>query len=199
MIDKEQVRSFFDSCASSWDDEMIKDDRIINTILDNAGVREGSRVLDVACGTGVLFPYYLERRAGGVIGIDISPRMAAIAGTKYPGCIIKVVCGDAESFEYGELFDSVIIYNAFPHFSDPDRLINRLAGCIVPGGKLTVAHGMSRDAIDRLHGGAAQTVSNGLVRAEELKKLLEPFFDVDVVISDDRMYQVAGTRKQPDI
>jgi hypothetical protein len=29
----------------------------------------------------------------------------------------------------------------------------------------------------------------------ELAALMAPYFDVDVVISDDRMYQVCGTKK----
>lgn len=53
MIDKADVIEFFDRCAPSWDAELIRSDRKINIILDNAGVGEGSRVLDVACGTGV--------------------------------------------------------------------------------------------------------------------------------------------------
>ena len=36
---------------------------VINRILDLAQIRQGVRVLDVACGSGVLFPYFLERGA----------------------------------------------------------------------------------------------------------------------------------------
>lgn len=63
MIDKADVIEFFDRCAPSWDAELIRSDRKINIILDNAGVGEGSRVLDVACGTGVLIPDYIRRGA----------------------------------------------------------------------------------------------------------------------------------------
>ena len=49
MIKKQDVIDFFNRCAPSWDAEMIRDDGIINTILDNAGVSSGKTVLDVAC------------------------------------------------------------------------------------------------------------------------------------------------------
>ena len=62
-MQKQDVIDFFDRCAPTWDAEMIKNDEIIGKILDNAEVGEGCDVLDVACGTGVLIPYYLQRGA----------------------------------------------------------------------------------------------------------------------------------------
>ena len=56
-MEKKDVIEFFDRCAPTWDAEMMKDDEIIGAILDNAEVGEGMDVLDVACGTGVLFSY----------------------------------------------------------------------------------------------------------------------------------------------
>ena len=152
-------------------------------------------VLDVACGTGVLFPDYLARGAS-VTGIDISPEMARIAAEKFAGePRVRVLCGDVEETAFPEQFDVVMVYNAFPHFPDPARLIPRLAGLVKPGGRLSVAHGMSRAAIDSHHSGAAHPVSNGLLHEEELRALLAPWCDVDVCVSDERMYQVAGTKR----
>ena len=75
-MNKQDVIAFFDRCAPAWDAEMIKSDEIIGTILDNAEVAAGMDILDVACGTGVMFDYYLKRGAASVTGIDISPEMA---------------------------------------------------------------------------------------------------------------------------
>ena len=55
-MQKKDVIAFFDRCAANWDAEMIKNDEIIEKILDNAEVAEGMDILDVACGTGVMFP-----------------------------------------------------------------------------------------------------------------------------------------------
>lgn len=194
MINKAEVIEFFDSQAPMWDAEMIKDDRIVNIILDNAGIKKGTRVLDVACGTGVLFPDLLERGAL-VTGIDISAEMIKIAKTKFRDKKIKIICGDVECMESEELFDSVVVYNAFPHFSDPEKLIDELAALTKPGGYLTVAHGMSRDRIDAHHNGSARRISNGLMPAEELADLFRKNFEITVIVSDDKMYQVCGRRK----
>lgn len=194
MIEKADIIEFFDRRAPSWDAELIRSDRKINIILDNAGVKQGSRVLDVACGTGVLMPDYLSRGAE-VTGIDISPEMIKLAEQKYAGTGVRFICGDVEAADVGQDFDAVVVYNAFPHFPDPERLIFRLSGLLAEGGILTVAHGMSREKIDAHHHGSASKVSIGLMPAEQLAEIFGRHLNVTAVISDDGMYQVAGMRK----
>ena len=194
MIDSKEVIAFFDRLAPDWDAEMIRSDEIIAAILDKAEVSAGKDVLDVATGTGVLIGDYLARGVGSVTGIDISPNMARIAQGKYPQENVKILCGDVERTDFDRLFDCVVVYNAFPHFPDPARLIARLAALLKPGGTLTVAHGMSREKIDAHHLGAASRVSNGLMPAEELSEIFAAHLTVTAVISDDRMYQVVGKK-----
>ena len=126
--------------------------------------------------------------------IDISPKMAEIAKEKFPQENVTILCGDVEETEFGRLFDCVVVYNAFPHFPEPERLVARLASLLKPGGTLTVAHGMSREKIDAHHHGVASHVSNGLMRAEDLAAIFAKQLAVTTVLSDDRMYQVTGRR-----
>lgn len=194
-MDKKDIIDFFDSRAATWDAEQEKNDEIIKLILDNAGLGADMDVLDVACGTGLMFEYYLKRGAASVTGIDLSPEMAKIAAQKFEHeSRIKVICGDVEETEFAKKFDRIVVYNAFPHFPAPKRLIERLASLLKPGGCLTVAHGASRETIDRHHEGPASKVSLGLMEAEELKKIFEMQLRVDVCISDERMYQVCGSK-----
>ncbi len=191
-MNKNDVISFFDRCAPWWDADMVRKEGIIATILDNGGIRSGIHVLDVACGTGVLFPDYLSRGAASVTAIDISPEMAKIAQEKFPE--VKVICGDVETEHFDRKFDAVMVYNAFPHFPDPAKLVEVLAGLTAPGGKLSVAHSMSRTDLIHHHE-RAMTVSIDLIEEKELAALFAPWFDVDIIISNDDMYQVAGVRK----
>ena len=194
-MDKKDVIEFFDSCASGWDAAMIKDDKIIGKILDNAHVEKGIGILDVACGTGVLFPYYLDLGVGSVTGIDISPEMAKIAAEKFKDDPrVQVLCGDVEAMDEHKKYDVIVVYNAFPHFPDPRKLIRTLAAMLKEGGRLTIAHGQSREAIDGHHQGSASKVSNGLMPADSLKKIFDSCLQVEVMICDDRMYQVSGVK-----
>ena len=195
-MQKSDIIAYFDSRAEFWDAEMIKSDEKIEAILDNAGIASGMDILDVACGTGVMFPYYLKRRVGSITGIDISPKMAQIAAEKFADeSVINVMCGDVEEVDFDRSFDAIIIYNAFPHFPDPERLIASLCSHLKSGGVLTVAHGASRETIDSHHKGPAGSVSVGLMEAEELSRIFEKHLYVETVISNEHMYQVCGIKK----
>ena len=192
-MEKKDVAAFFDNCAPWWDADMIRNEAVIATILENAGIKAGMDVLDVACGTGVLFPDYLNRGVASVTGIDISPEMAKIAASKFPE--VTVVCGDVEETKFDRQFDAIMVYNAFPHFPEPARLIESLARLVKPGGRLSVAHSMSREKLQQHHSGRASKVSIDLLEAGDLAGLLKPYFEVDVIISDRNMYQVTGIRR----
>lgn len=195
-MQKSDIIEFFDRCAPTWDAEMVKSDRIIGMILDNAEVEAGQDILDVACGTGVMIPYYLEREVASVTGIDISPEMAKIATEKFAEeKRVSIICGDVETTKLEQKFDRIIVYNAFPHFPDPEGLIRVLASMLKEGGRLTVAHGASRERIDNHHKGPASKVSNGLMSAEKLKLLFAAYLDVEIMVSNSKMYQVSGVKQ----
>ena len=193
-MNKQDVVQLFDRLAPQWDADLIRHDDVIRNILDNAGVREGVDVLDVACGTGVLFPDYLARNVGSITAVDISPEMVKLARQKFPQ--VEVLCGDVETLQLDRKFDCIVVYNAFPHFPDPANLIKVLSGLLKPGGTLTVAHGMSREKIDGHHQGSASKVSVGLMHENKLEALFNRHLQVTVKISNSRMYQVAGELRE---
>ena len=192
-MNKQEVIAFFDRCAPSWDADMVRNEEAISTILDCGGIHAGVTVLDVACGTGVLIPDYLSRQVSSVTAVDISPEMVRIAKSKFHQPNVMILCDDIETIRLSDAFDCCMVYNAFPHFQDPVVLLAALAGHLRRGGRLTVAHSMSREAIDRHHSGAACRVSRGLLHEDELAALFSTRFDVDIKISDDEKYIVSGT------
>ncbi len=193
QMNKEIIKDFFDNLAPRWDNEPIADQEIIDTILDNGGIKENVDVLDVACGTGVLFPYYLQRNVKDITAVDLSPEMVKIAKSKFPQA--DIICGDAETITFDRQFDTVMIYNAFPHFPEPEKVIENLAKAIKPNGRISIAHGMSKKDLDEIHKKSAGRVSNPLPECEELASLLSRWFNVDIMISNEKMYQVSGTKK----
>lgn len=194
-INKQEVIRFFDERAAKWDQNTIMDRQIISTILNHVGVSEGVTVLDVACGTGILLPFYFERNVGKVTAVDISPEMIRITREKFGDSGAEIICGDVENHEFEDKFDCIVIYNAFPHFSDPDGLIKTLSTFLKPGGRLTVAHGMSRAMIDNCHRGAAQRVSLGLMHEDALAAIFEKYLRLEVKLSNEHMYQLVGVKE----
>ncbi len=192
-MNKQDVVAFFDNLAPLWDSQQERNEQVIAEILDKGGIYQGVHVLDVACGTGVLFADYNKREVACVTGIDISREMVKTAKIKFPD--YDVICGDAETMSFDRQFDAVMIYNAFPHFTEPEKLIANLANATIKGGRLSIAHGMSREALQKCHSDKAKNVSLPLPEKEEIANLLSSYFDVDVMISDETMYMVSGIKR----
>lgn len=101
------MRLLFDRLADDW--EKIREEPIYRASLERglAGIRERcpdapwppQRALDVACGTGMAAAMLAERfPATDVVGIDIAPRMVALARRQVPAATFLVGSGTALDF-----------------------------------------------------------------------------------------------------
>lgn len=197
--EKDRVSAYFDKCAPQWDAHLVRDNGKIERILDSAGVERGSVVLDVATGTGVLYPYYARRGVAQVTAVDLSSEMARIAADnarKYP--MIRVVAADVTSLAPNGSYTSCVVYNAMPHFDDKERLFAALHAWCAPGGRLTVAHSMGREALQRHHMGHAASVTFAIPDAEELADIMRPWFDPVEIVSEEDIYLVSAIRRELD-
>lgn len=192
-MDKNEIKQFFDELAPVWDTNLKRNNEIIDLILDLSGVKKNISVLDVASGTGVLFDDYLKREVGFLTGIDISDKMLRIARDKFTN--VELICGDAETYDFGIKYDVVMIYNAFPHFTNSQQLFLNLSKALNSHGRITVAHGMSMEELEECHKGTAARVSLPLPRKEIMAEMMAEFFDVDIMISDENMYMVSGIKR----
>ena len=82
-----------------------------------AALRPGERVLDVACGTGVVTRLAAERVGDGgrVVGLDVNADMLAAARGASPGSRIEWREGSALTVPFPDAdFDAVLCQLAFP-------------------------------------------------------------------------------------
>lgn len=109
-------------------------------VLNAARVEPGHRVLDVACGTGVL-AREAEARVGPtgfVAGVDPDRGMLAVAEELAP--TIEWKEGTAESLPYpDQAFDAVVSQFGLMFFADRDQALREMLRVVVPGGTVTVA------------------------------------------------------------
>lgn len=186
-----EVRAFFDRMADGWDGVCEHDPARIERILDLADILPGVSVLDIACGTGVLVPYYLRRGVARVHGIDLSAEMVHRAREKGFGERASFGVGDASVCPLPTT-DRAMVFNALPHMASPARLVANVARSLAPDGRLTIAHDASRAVIDGGHSATPSAVSRGLMPATDLARIVAPWFDVDVEL-DGEIYVVSGT------
>jgi len=110
--------------------------RVIEPLLDAAGVGEDSRVLDVATGPGYVAAE-AARRGASVVGLDISSAMVALASELHPD--IEFRRGDAQELPFGDgAFDAVVANFLILHVGRPEAVARELARVVVPGGALAL-------------------------------------------------------------
>ena len=104
--------------------------------VDLAAVGPGSRVLDVATGTGDL-AIELARRGVDVVGSDFSDDMLAVARRKAPQ--LRFEHGNALELPYADdEFDAATVGFGARNFSDLDRGLAEMARVVRPGGRVVV-------------------------------------------------------------
>jgi ubiquinone/menaquinone biosynthesis C-methylase UbiE len=105
-----------------------------------ARLQPGQRVLDVACGTGVLAREAASRvgPAGLVAGLDRNRGMLAVASRLAPR--VQWHTGTAETLPFPDAsFDAVVSQFGLMFFSDPTRALREMLRVLVPGGRLAIA------------------------------------------------------------
>ena len=192
---KDKVAAFFDSVAENWDKTNDADPAVLEKIADIAAVAEKKTVLDVGCGTGVMFPVYLGRDPARITAVDISENMLFIAEKKYRNEKISFVCSDIAAFPGSEKFDCVVAHNAFPHFLRQKEALERLKDLTAPGGTLTIAHSISREDVIKCHENVPD-VSIILPEAEALAAAFGDGFENFTVLSDEKCYIVSAAKKK---
>lgn len=109
-------------------------------VADAANVRPGQRVLDVACGTGVLAREAARRVApdGSVVGLDISPAMLSVAARISPQ--IEWREGNAQAIPFADqTFNAVVSQFGLMFFPDRPGALREMMRVLVPQGRLAVA------------------------------------------------------------
>ena len=97
--------------------------------LEEVALAPGDRVLDVACGTGIVARVASERLEGAVrvVGVDVSPDMLAVARAAAPAIDWRE--GDAARLPLGEgeAFDVVVCQQGLQFFPDKPAAARRAA------------------------------------------------------------------------
>lgn len=139
-------------------------------IVAAAGIRPGSRVLDVGCGSGE-FLAMLAAIGAEPAGIDPAPRMVEAARAAAPGADVRV--GGAESLPWGHrTFDVVTAVNAIQFADDTLEALAEAVRVTMPGGRIALSNWAegSRNDLDVLERAVAEAAGEELLPDGDLRQ-----------------------------
>ena len=157
-------------------------------LVMRAAVRPDERVLDIACGTGVvarlIAPFVGS--TGSIIGLDLSPSMLAVARecAETEGVVVDWREGDATALPFDDAsFDLALNQQGLQYIPDKPAALREMRRILAPGGRAFVAtwapltEDHVREVVDRVareHIGFSSLASRfGLGTAETLRALME--------------------------
>ena len=165
-------------------------------LVARAEPKPGERVLDVACGTGIVVRAVLPVVGpnGRVTGADFSPAMLAVARTRVPGeAPVEWYEASAEALPFSDAtFDLVLCQQGLQFFPDKPGAIQEFWRVLAPGGRValsvwrTLEHNPVHEAINEAvvrHLGTTDWIAAAFSgNASELEALLlgEGFEDVAI-------------------
>jgi ubiquinone/menaquinone biosynthesis C-methylase UbiE len=137
-------QSFSDFELAGWEDESTaaEYDRHLSIVtlqsagalLDDARLRSGQKILDIATGAG-----YVAAAAARIgaepVGLDFSATQVRLARERHPG--IRFEQGDAEALPFdADTFDAVVNAFGLCHLPNPDLALREAFRVLKPGGSV---------------------------------------------------------------
>jgi ubiquinone/menaquinone biosynthesis methyltransferase len=132
------VRRMFATIADRYDLITVVlsygfDRRWKDRLISLAAIRDGDRVLDLACGTGDLL-FRAAPRARFAVGLDVTFRMLQLAAAKAEA---RLVAGDMMALPFpSACFNVVTTGYGLRNVPEIERAIDEIARVLVPGGRL---------------------------------------------------------------
>lgn len=169
-------QEFFDRMAAEWDlDYTAEDLERLSRLVDSMDVAAGSHILDLGCGTGILFDM-LRRKTGErgtVTGVDFSIQMVKRAHRNFPFENVNVVDADVVALPFADkTFDLSVGFRAFPHFEDKSKALAEIHRVLKPGGKLCFIHLVSSKQLAMHHHRQGGVVADDTIpTADQMQKL----------------------------
>jgi ubiquinone/menaquinone biosynthesis C-methylase UbiE len=173
-------RYFIPAIGGPFADDLVKE----------AALNPGERVLDVACGTGIVARLAAERvgRSGTVAALDLNPGMLSVARSiPSSGAEIRWYETTAESIPLPDSgFDVVVCQLGLQFVGDKIAAIREMRRVLVPGGRVLVSTALPNAFFDVLEGALARHVGG------EAAGFVRIVFSLHDPATIERLYRESG-------
>ena len=161
-------------------------------LVTEAALRPGERVLDVACGTGVVARLAAERvgATGTVAGLDVNPGMLAVARSMAAeaGAAVKWYETSAESIPLPvDAFDVVFCQLGLQFIADKSAALREMRRVLIPGGRALVTTPTPNPFFDVLDNALSRHVG-------DQARFVNIVFSLNEPAKVEQLFQNAGFR-----
>jgi demethylmenaquinone methyltransferase/2-methoxy-6-polyprenyl-1,4-benzoquinol methylase len=145
---KQHALELFEELPARYDElgaalSFFQDPRWRHAAVEAVAAESGNRVLDIACGTGLVSRALFERWGCDVVGLDQSAAMLSrarsmIAADPRLAGHITLVEGEAEHLPFADgEFDHLTFTYLLRYIDDPAATLRELARVVKPGGRVS--------------------------------------------------------------
>ena len=159
----DSVVDYFDEMATIWDNAIFHNKVQIREMIKLSDMKEGDKILDVGCGTGVLVDFIREvNKLGEIYEVDCSQKMLNMSRAKnYNDSHIVYLKLDIENGISDEKFDIIILYNSLAYLKNKIETLECLArNNLNKGGRIVIFHNYGEDQINISHACGDRRISN---------------------------------------
>ncbi len=195
-MSQKDIKQFFDNLAPKWDSlEVIKDEQIIE-LFKKIGIQKGDEILDVGCGTGRVTYILHALSESSVTGVDLSSNMIEIAKEKYKNeTYATFLCEDFMEYDFKKKFDVIVIYNAYPHFLNLEKLNDALKRNLKVNGKFAIIHSLGRAKLQDVHSDLNTNVTRHLEDPITEGKHFAKNFEILAAEEDDNSFALVCKKR----
>lgn len=198
MVENLLIRRYFNGLAQDWNSKQSEQDEKIYQLLSHLDLKRCNAILDMGCGTGVLFPFLnnLTQGKATIFAIDFAEGMAREAAQQnYPA--VKILCGCARYLPLlDNSIDLIIAFHVFPHIQGKNLALKECWRVLKPGGELAIMHLHGSQETSAIHKEIGGTVKNHeLHSGTELGCMLEKEnFNIKKTIDRSGEYFINGIK-----
>jgi len=187
-------KTYLESQAEHWDRRSHRGSRKLRCILRMCDLHTGQRILNVSCGSGILFPGLLIHDPSLVMGIDTSESLTDKARQKYQDKRLRIVTADFYQLQAGS-FDRIIINNNL-NFNDQERFVKQISDLLVADGRFVVTNNKGRENVNAVYRerGAAKYDIPFKPNAMEYN-WFDPYFILDGCVDTSDLYILTGQKR----
>lgn len=167
---REYQKQFFDKNVEFFTRAIPEDvEERTAMIVDAAQLGEGSRVLDVGTGTGVLLKFFLAAgmKPENIVGCDLSEQMMAEAKQRYPEVGFFLGCVTELPQQFRD-FDAIFFNACFANLFDPKGTLAHCVHYLKKSGRVLISQPVGKQFVEQLHHYQPELVPHHMPTREEL-------------------------------